>query len=77
MAKQPAPQFSAQEAQTLVALAQNSPQPNIPQAAQASQLIQRFAAWFDYVNAAPAEEVPTRTRKSRTPPAVTVEDVTK
>jgi hypothetical protein len=42
------PQFSKQDAEMLVAHAQTAPLANLRHAEQVSQLLQRFAAWYEH-----------------------------
>lgn len=70
------PKFDKQDAQNVIVLAQNAPLRNLKEASEVSDLLQRFAAWFEFVTAAPA---PTYNRKRKVTPAspdVQPEDVT-
>lgn len=72
------PKFDKQDAQNVIALAQNAPLRNLKEASEVSDLLQRFAAWFEFVTVA---TTPKPVKRRGTPPAdapaVTAEDVTK
>lgn len=72
----PALNFSPQDANTLIALAQNAPLQNLRQAEQVSQLLQRFGAWYASVVAPAGEatEAPKpRKRRGESPPVAAPE----
>lgn len=62
----PTPTFSTQDAQNLIAVAQNAPLRNLKEAEMVSQLIQRFAAWHEHVTKTPADKT-TRKGRQETP----------
>lgn len=48
--KMPSPSFTPQDAQNLIAIAQNAPLQNLKAAEQVSALLQRFATWYEFVS---------------------------
>lgn len=62
-------EFSTQDAQNLVALAENAPLRNLKEAEQVSKLLTRFVAWHAKVTAPVPADVPeAKTRKPRSKP---------
>lgn len=53
-------EFSNQDAQNIVALAENAPLRNLKEAEQVSKLLARFVAWHGKVTAAPEPPKPAR-----------------
>jgi hypothetical protein len=69
------PEFSQQDAQTLVLLAENAPLRNLKEAENVSKLLQRFSAWYEHISKPSATPNPRKQRSAAEAP--TAEDLTK